>query len=699
MAVMNRMRSMTPVILWILLISFLGLIIFEWGMDYLGLSFRSQNGSIAGTVNDKQISREELNLVYKRILDNYKQRNKDADIDPSLDQMIQDEAWNQLVSRTLIQDAIHNAGLKVTDQELYDWVMSDNPPSMIRQQFTDKNGQINKAALQEAMNSPENKAVWAQFDKMAREEKLSIKYQNLIANLVTVSPVEVMNKYSEDNSKVKVDYILFAPEMVADSLVNLTDSDIEKFYNSKKEEFKQKEMRSFKYVAFPTLPTKEDSSNALADIQKVTDDFKTAADDSLFVLSHYSEKPYTSAWFSRGELSDPKEVVFDLAKGATLQVRDQEGFHILKVQDIREGKETKYRARHILIKPKGATNADTAAAKTELEAIKKSLNGSKNLEEAFISAAQTKSQDGSAYKGGDLGWFKDGAMVKPFENAVKSAKVNTMVGPVKTQFGWHLIYVTGKDNKQVKVTEITRNIRPSGKTLRLAKQNAEDFVFMAGEQGFEKEAETRKIEVKSSTPILKKGSAPGLAFNFTLNDWLFRSSVGTISDAIDGQNVIIVAKVEEITPEGFAPLTDQLKESLKPRALREKKFDYQLERAEKIAAEIGNNLVAASAKDPNLVVRTTDEFAVSGTPSGIGKDPVFVGESFKLNAGETSKPFKGSRGIYIVQSKTKTPADMTAFETQKESIYLQLVSSKKSEFSNGLLEALKANAKIEDKRD
>jgi len=64
----------------------------------------------------------------------------------------------------------------------------------------------------------------------------------------------------------------------------------------------------------------------------------------------------------------------------------------------------------------------------------------------FAEVAQANSTDGSAASGGDLGWFGQGAMVKPFEEAVIAAKVGEVVGPVKTDFGWHLIVVSETRN-------------------------------------------------------------------------------------------------------------------------------------------------------------------------------------------------------------------------------------------------------------
>ena len=63
----------------------------------------------------------------------------------------------------------------------------------------------------------------------------------------------------------------------------------------------------------------------------------------------------------------------------------------------------------------------------------------------FADAAKRSSTCPSREKGGDLGWFGRGQMVKPFEDAAFNAKKGDLVGPVKTEFGWHLILV--KDQK------------------------------------------------------------------------------------------------------------------------------------------------------------------------------------------------------------------------------------------------------------
>lgn len=84
------------------------------------------------------------------------------------------------------------------------------------------------------------------------------------------------------------------------------------------------------------------------------------------------------------------------------------------------------------------------AAHILVDSEEKALELKQKLDEGadFAELAKTDSLDtGSAAQGGDLGWFGLGMMVKPFEEAVVGAEVGKVVGPVKTDFGWHLILV------------------------------------------------------------------------------------------------------------------------------------------------------------------------------------------------------------------------------------------------------------------
>jgi len=127
-------------------------------------------------------------------------------------------------------------------------------------------------------------------------------------------------------------------------------------------------------------------------------------------------------------------------------IRSPSGFHIIKLLELKGSMDnhmiTKTKVRHILVK----TNelVDDAEAKKRLLALKDRIADGDD----FAALARAHSDDkGSALKGGSLDWVGPGDLVKPFEEAMAKLGVNEISEPVQTQFGWHIIQVLGRENK------------------------------------------------------------------------------------------------------------------------------------------------------------------------------------------------------------------------------------------------------------
>jgi peptidyl-prolyl cis-trans isomerase SurA len=127
-------------------------------------------------------------------------------------------------------------------------------------------------------------------------------------------------------------------------------------------------------------------------------------------------------------------------------IRSPSGYHIIKMLDkkgaIDHQMVTKTKVRHILIK----TNelVDDNEARNRLLALKERISNGDD----FGALARSHSDDkGSALKGGSLDWVSPGDLVKPFEEAMETLAINEVSKPVQTQFGWHLIQVLGRENK------------------------------------------------------------------------------------------------------------------------------------------------------------------------------------------------------------------------------------------------------------
>ena len=144
--------------------------------------------------------------------------------------------------------------------------------------------------------------------------------------------------------------------------------------------------------------------------------------------------------------------------GETSEVlRSANGFHIMRLIDKRAGEQKaiveQNKARHILVRVNDLVGE--AEAKAKIERMKDRIGGGSKFEDV----AKLGSEDGSALKGGELGWVSPGDTVAEFEAAMKAAAINTIVGPVRTQFGFHLIEVTERRQQDVTAEKSRQSAR------------------------------------------------------------------------------------------------------------------------------------------------------------------------------------------------------------------------------------------------
>jgi peptidyl-prolyl cis-trans isomerase SurA len=152
-------------------------------------------------------------------------------------------------------------------------------------------------------------------------------------------------------------------------------------------------------------------------------------------------------WRKGGELPTLfEEVAPKLEKGEVSDViRSSSGFHIIKLIDVRGADRhviNQTHARHILVKTNEVLNAN--AARSRLRVLRaRILNGAD-----FSELARASSDDpGSAVKGGDLGWLSPGDTIPPFEKTMNSLEVDEISEPFETQFGWHIVQVLGRRDR------------------------------------------------------------------------------------------------------------------------------------------------------------------------------------------------------------------------------------------------------------
>lgn len=233
------------------------------------------------------------------------------------------------------------------------------------------------------------------------------------------------------------------------SKIQISDQDIESFLKSIRgrkataEEYKLRHI----LVQVPSQASRSDLKKAESKANGIVKSLRKGADFKKTAIAksdgRNALKGGDLGWRKQGELPSLfADIVPSLKVGqASNPIKSGSGYHIIMIEKKRGGstkmvKQT--RARHILIQANEIR--DEAASKSLINSLyKRAKNG-----EDFAKLAKEFSDDpGSKVSGGDLDWINEGDMVPEFEKTMKATKKGTISKPFKSQFGWHILEVTG----------------------------------------------------------------------------------------------------------------------------------------------------------------------------------------------------------------------------------------------------------------
>ncbi len=696
MPLMTQIRNHLSKAFAALAVFFVAYMVLDWGMDLTGRKGRQGNQEVVGDVNGKEIDYRNFSEAVRRTLDAQKKQTG-SDADDETERQVRSQVWNQMVDQILFEQEIKRLGITVTDQEIIDWVQGPNPPEMLVNQFKDSTGMFRRDAYYAAMRDPQNRQAWVQVEEVLRQQRLQEKLQSLLLASVRVTESEIRERFQDKYESLDAQFVLFdVNRLIPDSQVTVTDDDLKNYYNNHQEDFAVKAARKLKYVAFNQTPSSDDTAAVVKDVQHLKDQIKSGM-DFLDLARTYSDNPVTEAFFKHGEMSKVKDdAVFSAKKGDVAgPILDADGYHLIKILDERQGTTEFVRASHILLNLVTGPDSVKAIQKAK-ELVREARNGAD-----FADLARKNSQDfGAASSGGDLGWGTKGTWVKPFEDATFHARIGEVVGPVRTPFGWHVIKITGRDKREVKIADLDEKIKASNKTTDDALNQAQDFASLSKDEGFEKSAELSHFEVLETPSFPKGGYVPGVGMNDAVMSFAFSNKLGSISDPISISKATSVFKISDVREDGVRPF-DDVKASIRVPVLRQKKLAKIKDQVDRFFVSLtpASDLLAAAAQLQNVTAMRTGPFTPSGTINGVGRDPKFLGEALTLKPDEISKPFDGIRGYYIVKLMTKTPFDTTRYSAEHRTLYDQILQEKKSRLVSDWLTALRAKADIVDERE
>ncbi|MCB2211550.1 peptidylprolyl isomerase [bacterium] len=352
--------------------------------------------------------------------------------------------------------------------------------------------------------------------------------------------------------------------------------------------------------------------------------------------------------------------------------------------------------------PNEPTREDTVTAQRLAESLlRRAQDG-----ESFETLAQEYSDDPSAEQGGDLGWFGKGRMVPMFEKAAFNAENGEIVGPVLTQFGWHVIqrldsrYNEEIEGEEIHARHILINIVQSPESIESLRNLAQSFQEEASENGFERAADLYELDI-DTLEIRDNGIVPGLGRNGAATAFMMNRPLGEITPVYEFNRAWVVLKTTEEIPASVTPL-EEVKDQLLPDLLKPHQYELAKQEADRMYArlpELDWDLQKLADSEALVTFQESRRpFKANQFISSVGRDHMFAYVAFNMEVGEVSKPFKGEKGYYIIHLDSLTPADMSQFEASRNELYSQVAQKMQNNLFTEWIEQEREDLKIKDYR-
>ena len=622
-------------------------------------------------------------------------------------------AWDESVRIELLNQEINELGIGSSSDHL-EYFLSQSPSFNSDERFINDAGlfDVNKfsnfiSELREI--NPEAYFQWSNQENQFNNQIKANTYFNLISSGLNSTFFEGKKQYSTSNSNANISFVKIPYSSIPDSLVSVKNSEISKYIKDNPEDFEQESTRSIDYVIFDESPSKKDQNdlrlrlenllnqreeyNQVSKLNEVVPGFLTTSDLELF-LSENSDIPYDSIYRPKGFFSsDHAQMIFNLDNNQTYgPYTDGEFLKYSKMIDKKRNGNV--RASHILVSYQGAQGASSEITRTKEDARKEArriLNLARTNPDSFSSYALDFSDGPSKSNGGDLGFFQEGMMVKPFNDYVFSNRVGR-IGLVETDFGFHVIKVVAKEDVVLIGTIGLKNI-PSDRTSDSIFNIASKFEIDLGKStDINKTASDLDFEVKSLNSIGELDhDLPNMENQRRLVQWLFNedSSIGDYKRFDLSQGGFVIVQINDKQDKGLMPARLATL-TVTPILKNQKKAEIIISENKKYTT-----LEELSASNNLEIINVSALNQITPVVSQAGFEPKLVGTAFGLEIGQTSNLIEGETGVYLVKLNSLNSVEeidsYSAFENQ-------LTSKLRTNLDFNIVQSLKKSADVVDNR-
>jgi len=694
MAVLQKIRQRSLLLILVIGFSLLAFIV----QDLYRKGGFNQNSKYVGSVNGKDITFEDFRVKVSNL-----EKSGQQGMTPT---QAVNRIWDQEVSIALLSAEFDKLGIRAGEKHIME-VFKNDPNIGQQKMFQNAAGQFDIAKFKEFFKSNPEQAQYVKDRE--KDAELNAKYQiynTLLKAGMYTTETEGKLKYEMENNKVNFDYVAVLFSSIKDSDVKVTDAEITEYMKGHEKKYKADETRDVQYVLIEDKASPEDENEVKTNVNallngKVQYNAATGKNDTLpgfkaapnvmEFVNENSDIPYDSTYVAKKDLpAEHAEALFNLPAGEIYgpYMRGQY-YCISKSMGRKAGANAK--ASHILISWEGTQVPNKKEKRTKEQAKAKAemlLAQVKANPSSFMMLALTNSDDSSAQQGGDLGYFGQGQMVKPFNDFVFNNPIGT-IGMVETDFGYHIINITDKQDA-VRLATIAQKIEPSEATTDKLYTRAVKFEMDANSKDFEKSAKESGLTVNPSVKVKAMDEMFGaLGAQRTVVRWAFdkETKVGDVKRFEIANVGNVIAKLKKINEKGLMSV-EEARPSVEY-VLKNKK------KAEMIKAKMkGSSLETIAAASGTTVQQAIDQTVENSNIPNAGPERKVVGTAFAIGMNKVSAPIEGNSGVYVIKPTaiTKAPA------LKNHADYVAKVKAQVAGYSGRVIPALKENADIEDNR-
>ncbi len=603
---------------------------------------------------------------------------------------IRQSTWENIVRETLMEEILEKSGIAISIEELQHLIHGPEPHREIVRNFSNpQTGAYDPANVINFLQGfdavdPTTQNQWQRLMDFIERDRSETKYFNLIAKGYYFPTKLALADFAERNDVASMRFVAKNINEIQDQDVQVSEKEIEQAYQKHRASFERPASRSLQYLVFNVLPSQQDREAILQGLMELKDEFDQAQNLESFINAN-SDIRFNPALLSRDQLSPELEAELFNAPIGTIYgpYEENQSLVLAKLVDSRMRPDS-LRATHLLVAYSGsaASNPNTTRTINQARQLADSLlTVARRNPTQFESLINQFSDDQSAtFNKGDLGWFKEAAMVPEFSKAVVEAPVNTFTS-AETEFGFHVIRVTGKggSTKKVQIAKLARNITHSNSTFQRIFGQASEFVNnLRGATSFEDLASQKGLAVREFEVQENTFTFPGIENPREIVRWAFdpKTKVGSNSQLFDLDNRFVVATITKKFEKGI-PSLDQVTQEITSLAIRDKKLEM-VESEFKAASSAGSLESIAGKLELEVSDTLLIRFNVQQIP-GLGFEPKIVGSVFGMKPETISAPIKGNNTVAIVEkiqlTKAEAPQEIETIKKQARSFFAPMVQT------------------------